>query len=168
MRLHKVYHRFSLLSLSSPPSLPLLHHSPRPLSSSFLSIKPHRSLPIPRHSRTTVKSIKSMTTSRLHHIVPINAVAAEDGGGTGSNGAVSSSSSSPPAATSDEGIIVNFEFCFGGCFLELSFNWHDGEFGMERLFIGPQCKNYRMYDRLVECFIRVIYLPNSAVKSELE
>ncbi|KAF7119344.1 hypothetical protein RHSIM_Rhsim13G0005000 [Rhododendron simsii] len=104
MRLHKVYHRFSLLSLSSPPSLPLLHHSPRPLSSSFLSIKPHRSLPIPRHSRTTVKSIKSMTTSRLHNIVPINAVAAEDGGGTGSNGAVSSSSSSPPAATSDEGL----------------------------------------------------------------
>ncbi|KAG5514152.1 hypothetical protein RHGRI_035525 [Rhododendron griersonianum] len=104
MRLHKVYHRFSLLSLSSPTSLPLLHHSPRPLSSSFLSIKPHRSLPIPRHSRTTVKSIKSMTTSRLHHIVPINAVAAEDGGGTGSNGAVSSSSSSPPAATSDEGL----------------------------------------------------------------
>ncbi|KAI8522601.1 hypothetical protein RHMOL_Rhmol13G0008700 [Rhododendron molle] len=102
MRLHKVYHRFSLLSLSSPTSLPLLHHSPRPLSSSFLSIKPHRSLPIPRHSRTTVKSIKSMTTSRLHHIVPINAVAAEDGGGTGSNGALSSSSSSPPAATSDE------------------------------------------------------------------
>ncbi|KAG5514161.1 hypothetical protein RHGRI_035531 [Rhododendron griersonianum] len=45
-----------------------------------------------------------MTTSRLHHIVPINAVAAEDGGGTGSNGAVSSSSSSPPAATSDEGL----------------------------------------------------------------
>lgn len=104
MLLHKVYHRFSLLSLSSPPSIPLLHQFPKPLSSSsFLSLKPHRSLSIPRHSRTTLKSIKSMTNSRLHNLVPINAVAAEDatGTGTGSNGSVSSSSS-PPADTSNE------------------------------------------------------------------
>jgi len=45
-----------------------------------------------------------MTTSRLHNLVPINAVAAEDGAGTGtgSNGSVSSSSSSPPADTLNE------------------------------------------------------------------
>ncbi|KAH7837172.1 hypothetical protein Vadar_010513 [Vaccinium darrowii] len=42
-----------------------------------------------------------MTNSRLHNLVPINAVAAEDGTGTGSNGSVSSSSS-PPADTSNE------------------------------------------------------------------
>lgn len=68
-----------------------------------------------------------MATSRLHSIVPINAVAAEDGAGTASNGAVSSSSS-PLAATLDDGTIlfvnsvpmkvVDFDFCFGECFLE--------------------------------------------------
>ncbi|GFZ04531.1 prolyl oligopeptidase family protein [Actinidia rufa] len=98
MRLHKVYHRFSLLSLSSPPFLPLPHHLPKPLSSSpSLSIKSARSSPIRSHLRTTVKSLKAMAASRFHNLVPINAVAAEDGGG--SNSSLSSTSSAAAAAT---------------------------------------------------------------------
>ncbi|XP_057461520.1 probable glutamyl endopeptidase, chloroplastic isoform X2 [Actinidia eriantha] len=98
MRLHKVYHRFSLLSLSSAPFLPLLHHLPKPLSSSpSLSIKSARSSPIRSHLRTTAKSLKAMAASRFHNLVPINAVAAEDGGG--SNSSLSSTSSAAADAT---------------------------------------------------------------------
>ncbi|XP_057461411.1 probable glutamyl endopeptidase, chloroplastic isoform X4 [Actinidia eriantha] len=98
MRLRKVYHRFSLLSLSSPPFLPLLHHLPKPLSSSpSLSIKSARSSPIRSHLRTTAKSLKAMAASRFHNLVPINAVAAEDGGG--SNSSLSSTSSAAADAS---------------------------------------------------------------------
>ncbi|GFS33475.1 prolyl oligopeptidase family protein [Actinidia rufa] len=99
MSFHKVYHRFSLLNVSSPPSLfNLLQHLPKSLSSSSsLSRKSARSPPIRSHLRPTVKSIKAMSASRFHNLVPINAVAAE--GGSGSNGSLSSSSSSTAAAT---------------------------------------------------------------------
>ncbi|XAR58375.1 Acylaminoacyl-peptidase [Bertholletia excelsa] len=98
MRLHKVYHRFSLFSLSPPPSLPLLHHLAKPLSSvsSLVTRRPARSLSIPRHSVTTVRSAGAMTASRFHNLVPLNAIGTEDGGG--SNGSVSSSAATASAA----------------------------------------------------------------------
>ncbi|KAL7200326.1 hypothetical protein ACSBR1_032283 [Camellia fascicularis] len=105
MRLHKVYHRFSLFSLTPPLLSPI---SLIPLSSapsSFLSLKPTRSLS-PRHSTptTTLKSIKAMTTttsSRFHNLVPINA--AEDGASAGGdNGSVSSSSAAATTTTVDD------------------------------------------------------------------
>ncbi|CAK9152902.1 unnamed protein product [Ilex paraguariensis] len=112
MRLPKVYHRFSLLSLY-PPSSPLIfYHFPNPVSStstststataSFLSVKstPSSSLPIHKHSRNKFfKPTKTMTSSRFHNLVPISAVVAEDGGG-GSNGAVSTTATS--SAEDDE------------------------------------------------------------------
>ncbi|KAK4372424.1 hypothetical protein RND71_007808 [Anisodus tanguticus] len=79
MSLPKVYHRFSLLSpktlfFSSLPSPPLFcRHSRR-----FVSGK-------------QFKAKNTMDISRFHHLVPVNAVTAEDGGnGTGSNGAAAS------------------------------------------------------------------------------
>uniref|UniRef100_A0A5B7B2U5 Probable glutamyl endopeptidase, chloroplastic n=1 Tax=Davidia involucrata TaxID=16924 RepID=A0A5B7B2U5_DAVIN len=102
MRLHKVYHRFSLLSFSPPPLL--LHISPKPLTSSTpssLAINPTRSLPIHIHSKIAVKSIRAMTVSRFHNLVPINAVGAEDGG-SGSNGSASSSSTITTSTAEDE------------------------------------------------------------------
>ncbi|XP_057483830.1 probable glutamyl endopeptidase, chloroplastic isoform X3 [Actinidia eriantha] len=97
MSLHKVYHRSSLLNVSSPPALNLLHHLPKSLSSSpSLSRKSARYPPIRSHLRPTVKSVKAMSASRFNNLVPINAVAAE--GGSGSNGSLSSSSSSTAAA----------------------------------------------------------------------
>ncbi|XP_059659387.1 probable glutamyl endopeptidase, chloroplastic isoform X2 [Cornus florida] len=108
MRLHKVYHRFSLIPLS-PPSL--LHHHPlKPLSSSstpyFLSLKLSRSSPIHSHSKNALKSIrKSMTTStRFHNLVPVNAEGGDgDGGGGGAtNGSLSSSSTSNTNTAQDE------------------------------------------------------------------
>ncbi|KAL6968624.1 hypothetical protein U1Q18_034423 [Sarracenia purpurea var. burkii] len=103
MRLQKVYHRFALVSLPSHVSLPLHRHLPKPISlfPFTLSPKSSRSLSIPRHSRTTVKSIKAMAASRFRNLVTINAVATEDGGGDASNGSVSSSSSTGATANVD-------------------------------------------------------------------
>ncbi|XP_034904056.1 probable glutamyl endopeptidase, chloroplastic [Populus alba] len=86
MRLHKVYHRLTLLSLSpsSPPP-------PPPLTSSlslFTSVR------TPGHLRThhskRFKSICTMT-SRFPNLVPLNSIAAENVGGR-SNDSVSSAS----------------------------------------------------------------------------
>lgn len=100
--LNKVYHRLFLISPSSlcPPLFP-------PLKLCRFS-----SLRTPGHLRThSSKSLKTnanMTNARLHHVVPINSVAPEDGG---SNGSVSSSASNP-VATEDEGTLQFYSFCF--------------------------------------------------------
>ncbi|XP_060217602.1 probable glutamyl endopeptidase, chloroplastic [Lycium barbarum] len=77
MSLPKVYHRFSLLSLHSSKTLFF--------SSSSSSLPgPVKRLPLFRsHSRRFSKI--SMASSRFHHLVPVNAVTAENG--TASNGA---------------------------------------------------------------------------------
>ncbi|XP_052185080.1 probable glutamyl endopeptidase, chloroplastic isoform X2 [Diospyros lotus] len=93
MRLHKVYPRLSLVSLSL--SLPLLPHLPPP----FLSLKPS---PPPPLSASIFKSTKSvMSFSRFRYLVPINAESAEDGGG--SNGSVSSSAA--PASAANDAVL---------------------------------------------------------------
>ncbi|KAJ8573699.1 hypothetical protein K7X08_010210 [Anisodus acutangulus] len=91
MSLPKVYHRFSLLSLHSPKTL---------FSSPTLAVKYLPSPPLfRRHSRRFVagkqfKAETTMASSRFNHLVPVNAVAAEDGGnGTGSNGAADATAS---------------------------------------------------------------------------
>lgn len=91
MSLPKVYLRFSLLSLhSTPPKTTLFFSS----SSLPLAVKRLHSPPLLRaHSRRFVagkqfKAKTTMSSSRFHHLVPVNARTAEDGGnGTGSNGA---------------------------------------------------------------------------------
>ncbi|XP_059311813.1 probable glutamyl endopeptidase, chloroplastic isoform X1 [Lycium ferocissimum] len=82
MSLPKVYHRFSLLSLHSTKTLFFSSSS----SSSSLP-RPVKRFPLLRsHSRRFSKI--SMASSRFHHLVPVNAVTAENGGnGTASNGA---------------------------------------------------------------------------------
>jgi hypothetical protein len=91
MRLHKVYHRLTLLSLSpsSPPPPPAL-------TSSLSLFTPVRT---PGHLRTHhSKRFKSICTmsSRFPNLVPLNSIAAENVGGR-SNDSVSS------ASTEDEG-----------------------------------------------------------------
>ncbi|XP_031260078.1 probable glutamyl endopeptidase, chloroplastic isoform X2 [Pistacia vera] len=95
--LNKVCHSLSLISPS--PLYPPL----------FPSIKLSRfsSLHTPGHLRThSSKSLKTttttttMTTARLHHLVPINSVASENGG---SNGSVSSSASNASATEDNLG-----------------------------------------------------------------
>ncbi|KAJ6343752.1 hypothetical protein OIU76_005490 [Salix suchowensis] len=94
MRLNKVYHRLTLLSLtpSSPPPPP----PPPPLTSSLSRFSSART---PGHLRIhhfkRFKSISTMT-SRLPNLVPLNSTAAENVGGR-SHGSVSS------ASTEDEG-----------------------------------------------------------------
>ncbi|XP_027155066.1 probable glutamyl endopeptidase, chloroplastic [Coffea eugenioides] len=93
MRLHKVYHRFSSHSLPTPLSLLHHHHLPKPLSSSSRSPLP-KAVPLPfrfpaLHSPTsssgtcynTSSHLKPipMPSSRIHNLVPVNAVAVEDG-----------------------------------------------------------------------------------------
>ncbi|KAL4305352.1 hypothetical protein AHAS_Ahas16G0069700 [Arachis hypogaea] len=79
LRLHKVYHRLSLLHFS-PLSLP---------SSLPSSLSP----PLPRLSlrHTHRFSLPSMATSRLRNLAPITALPAEDSAAAASNGTVSSS-----------------------------------------------------------------------------
>ncbi|KAJ6343754.1 hypothetical protein OIU76_005490 [Salix suchowensis] len=89
MRLNKVYHRLTLLSLtpSSPPPPP----PPPPLTSSLSRFSSART---PGHLRIhhfkRFKSISTMT-SRLPNLVPLNSTAAENVGGR-SHGSVSSAS----------------------------------------------------------------------------
>lgn len=99
MTLPKVYHRFSLLPLhSTTPFLPktLFFSS----SSLPLAVKRLHSPPLLRaQSRRFVagkqfKAKSTMASSRFHHLVPVNALTAEDGGnGTGSNGAADATAS---------------------------------------------------------------------------
>lgn len=86
MRLHKVYHRFSLFSLTSPSQPPFLLLPP---SSTFFS---NYSPPFLLSKRCRITSsssnhsnnnnnnpfAQSMSTSRLHNLVPINAIGTED------------------------------------------------------------------------------------------
>ncbi|KAI4301504.1 hypothetical protein L6164_034778 [Bauhinia variegata] len=81
MRLHKVYHRLSLLPFSPNPSLLLL--------------TPPLCLRCLRRRTVKFTNISSMATSRFRNIVPLSAMLAEDGGDGGSNGSVS-----PSTATS--------------------------------------------------------------------
>ena len=86
MRLHKVYHRFSLLSLSSssihPPfslSLDLNVNLNAPFPSSSLRAPGY----LRTHSRNASKP--AMTASRFHHLVPVNSALSEAGtAGSGS------------------------------------------------------------------------------------
>ncbi|KAK6803896.1 hypothetical protein RDI58_001680 [Solanum bulbocastanum] len=93
MSLPKVYHRFSLLSLHSTTS-PFLPKTLFLSSSLPLAIKRLHSPPLLRaQSRRFVagkqfKAKSTMASSRFHHLVPVNALTAEDvGNGTGSKGA---------------------------------------------------------------------------------
>ncbi|CAK8544408.1 unnamed protein product [Lathyrus sativus] len=80
MRMHKLYHRLTLLSLSSPLS--------HPSNPSLLPLLP----PLPLTLRyTTAANFASMSTSRFSHISPLAAVSAEDSTGGASNGSVSPS-----------------------------------------------------------------------------
>ncbi|KAL7586935.1 hypothetical protein Lser_V15G41438 [Lactuca serriola] len=81
MRLHKVYHRFSLFSLTSPPFLP--HPSSTLFSSyspSFLSSKRCR-ISSSTPPSTLNPFLHTMSTSRLHNLVPLAAIATEDAAG---------------------------------------------------------------------------------------
>ncbi|XP_009774674.2 probable glutamyl endopeptidase, chloroplastic isoform X1 [Nicotiana sylvestris] len=93
MSLPKVYHRFSLLSLHSPKTLFFSSSLP-------LAVKRLPSPPLLRaHSRRFVtgkqfKAKSAMASSRFHLVVPVNALAIEDGGnGSGSNGAANATAS---------------------------------------------------------------------------
>ena len=115
MRLHKVYHRISLLSVSATSPL-------TPITPSFLSLSPPSILRLrPNNAVRSVKTI-AMTASRFRYLVPINAVAGEDGGG-GPNGSVSSSATATPP-TDNEG---NFKIqkysylCFQKVFSKMLF-----------------------------------------------
>ncbi|PON72391.1 Peptidase [Trema orientale] len=97
MRLHKVYHRLSLLSISisvSPLSLSLKPTTHFSSASPPAGRRPRRSFA----SLRSVRNATTMATSRLRNLVPLNAILAEDGTGGGSNGSVSSSSSSSASA----------------------------------------------------------------------
>ncbi|XP_055818052.1 probable glutamyl endopeptidase, chloroplastic [Solanum dulcamara] len=96
MSLPKVYHRFSLLSLhSTPPFLPKTLF----FSSSSLPLPVKRRHSPPLFSRRYIadkqfKAKSTMASSRFHHLVPVNALTAEDGGNdTGSNGAADATAS---------------------------------------------------------------------------
>ncbi|XP_019246280.1 PREDICTED: probable glutamyl endopeptidase, chloroplastic isoform X2 [Nicotiana attenuata] len=93
MSLPKVYHRFTLLSLQSPKTLFFSSSLP-------LAVKRLPSPPLLRaHSRRFVtgkqfKAKSAMASSIFHHVVPVNALASEDGGnGSGSNGAANATAS---------------------------------------------------------------------------
>ncbi|GLT42638.1 hypothetical protein SLA2020_166280 [Shorea laevis] len=97
MRLHKVYHRLSLLSLSlftSPPLPPTLIRLP-----SLNRIGHLRT-----HSRNAARGI--MAAASFHRLAPVNAALAEDGGNNTSDGSVSSSTAT--AAADDEVIGVKY------------------------------------------------------------
>lgn len=86
MRIHKVYHRFSLLSLPSS-SVHHHHHLFHRLSPpSFLSLRPAT-----RHFGAVPRNPFSPSMSRIHNLVPIEAIAGENAGGRATNGSVSSS-----------------------------------------------------------------------------
>ncbi|KAL4572179.1 hypothetical protein LXL04_018948 [Taraxacum kok-saghyz] len=78
MRLHKVYHRFSLFSLTSPPFL-------LPPSSTFFSSYSPSSKSCRISSSSTPSTpkpfLQTMSTSRLHNLVPVAAIATEDAAG---------------------------------------------------------------------------------------
>ncbi|XP_021805110.1 probable glutamyl endopeptidase, chloroplastic isoform X2 [Prunus avium] len=84
MLVHKVYHRLSLLCLT-PHTLPFKPvQFPSALSPAHVRARPLNG---------TVRSLRTtavMATSRLRNLVPVNAVASEDGSGGASNGSVSS------------------------------------------------------------------------------
>lgn len=96
MLVHKVYHRLSLLSLT-PHTLPFKPvQFPSALSPASIRTRPLNG---------TVRSLRTtavMATSRLRNLVPVNAVASEDGSGGASNGSVSSTAAT--TALEDEGI----------------------------------------------------------------
>ncbi|KAL8191976.1 hypothetical protein R6Q57_028097 [Mikania cordata] len=85
MRLHKVYHRFSLFSLTSPPSSTLFSHYSPP----FHLPKRCRIASSRTRSLTDNPFLQSMSTSRLHNLVPVGSFANEDA--TGTNGSVATS-----------------------------------------------------------------------------
>ncbi|KAK4273274.1 hypothetical protein QN277_021710 [Acacia crassicarpa] len=84
MRLHKVYHRLSVLHFSpiSFPSNPCILHLISPYS---------LRLRFPRRITANFTSITSMGCSRFRNVVPLGAAVTEDGGGGNSNVSVSSS-----------------------------------------------------------------------------
>ncbi|XP_059437086.1 probable glutamyl endopeptidase, chloroplastic isoform X2 [Corylus avellana] len=103
MRLHAVYHRTaSLLSLSVSAL------SPPPTTHSILSsLTPPvilRLCPLRRAVRSIKTASAAMTASRLSNLVPVNAVAGEDGG-VGSNGAASSSTAASPTENEDDSVL---------------------------------------------------------------
>ncbi|PON61711.1 Peptidase [Parasponia andersonii] len=101
MRLHKVYHRLSLLSISisiSPLSLSLKPTTHFSSASAPAGRRPRRSFA----SLRSVRNATTMATTRLRNLVPLNAILAEDGTGGGSNGSVSSSSSTSAAALAED------------------------------------------------------------------
>uniref|UniRef100_A0A251UX90 Probable glutamyl endopeptidase, chloroplastic n=2 Tax=Helianthus annuus TaxID=4232 RepID=A0A251UX90_HELAN len=75
MRLHKVYHRFSLFSLTSPPFL-----LPPPSSTLFSHYSPPFLLSkrCRFSSRYPTPSLQPMSTSRLHNLLPVGSIATED------------------------------------------------------------------------------------------
>lgn len=124
MRLHKAYHRLSILTLC-PLTLTLSPHllSLKPLQ--FSSVCNHplrlRARPSRRHAVTSVRTSVTMASSRLRNLVPVNAVVAEDAAADGSNGSVSSSTNA--TAIEDEGSLTeisiidhSFYQCFVICF----------------------------------------------------
>lgn len=109
MSLPKVYHRFSLLSLhSTPPFLPKTLF----FSSSSLPLPVKRRHSPPLFSRRFIagkqfKAKSIMASSRFHHLLPVNALTAEDGGNdTGSNGAADATAS----VAYDDGTFEQFFF----------------------------------------------------------
>lgn len=98
MRLNKVYHRLSILSLS-----------PFTLSPHFLSLNLVQSSYVckpvhlrARPSHNAVRTAVAMASSKLRDLVPVNAALAEDASAGGFNGSVSSSTN--VTAAEDEGI----------------------------------------------------------------
>lgn len=97
MRLPKVYHRFSVLF----PSPSLFPHFPKPLSLAKTSRSP---VAFRAHSRRTAFDCLQqpvMSSSRFHSLVPVKALAAENGG---FNGSVSSET---PVSADDDGELEN-------------------------------------------------------------
>ncbi|XP_062083609.1 probable glutamyl endopeptidase, chloroplastic isoform X2 [Humulus lupulus] len=97
MRLHKLYHRLSLLPSISPLSLLSISSKPSHFFSSSLPLSRRR----PRRSLRTVATMAS--SSRLRNLVPLNAIVAEDATtGGASNGSASSSSAANALADEED------------------------------------------------------------------
>ncbi|XP_038713587.1 probable glutamyl endopeptidase, chloroplastic isoform X1 [Tripterygium wilfordii] len=102
MRIHKVYHRLSFLSLSppSPPpcALPLKLSQFGPLRTAG-----HLRTKSRRNSARLSSTMISSSSSRLRNLVPVNSVLAEDGGSNGS-----AASSAATATIEDEALEAGY------------------------------------------------------------
>ncbi|XWS31821.1 hypothetical protein CRYUN_Cryun23aG0109200 [Craigia yunnanensis] len=104
MRLHKVYHRLSLLSLSSSIHPPFALSPNLNLNVPFLSSSPRAPGYLRTHSRNASKP--AMTASRFHHLVPVNSALSE----AGTAGSGSENTSATFTEEDDENVSIGVKY----------------------------------------------------------